>query len=557
MFRSARRSALGLAALVFLAGCSEAGDILAPAIPSPESTATESVANLSTSSSDGLISALSSPPYTETWDGRGKDSERCDLVGGEGRTPAGWIHWVFSTKGASTDALLRLNANGSLSSHEPGPPLNAEVWHFYTPFHDLETLGAEIELYGGDPGPGGGLVISDYCPGGRTLAVRKTADTEFTRKYLWDIDKKVETEEGALVNGTPKIWLYTDGSGDETATWTVEVTYEGYEDSDFVIYGDIVITNISTDAAPKSVTSIVDDIGIAGYGNVLVSCTDGGGAEFTNADLPRNIAQGETWNCTYRAEIADGDAEQGAEGTNVVTVRVDGEAEPYEATDGWVFGSPTTEINKTVNVDDLSDLFGEVALGSVTAPSNRTFTYDRDFAWADYGADKCGSYTYDNTATIRETGQTASATLKVNVQCFIDETAYAKGAAPALSVDSFCDAGFSQWGWTNRIAPGSYTWDMWAGAGQCDTARGERVGEVSVTYGGDGSFSAVITLEPGYTLLEEHVYAGSTRFPRVRQGSRLVNTVAPGQYYIEGTLSGNIWVIVHAVVGTPDPDFGP
>ena len=34
-------------------------------------------------------------------------------------------------------------------------------------------------------------------------------------------------------------------------------------------------------------------------------------------------------------------------------------------------------------------------------------------------------------------------------------------------------------------------------------------------------------------------------------------TVAPGQYYIADSLEGEIYVIAHAVVGIPDPDFGP
>ena len=541
--RHARRLALGVAILLVAAGCSDGNDVLAPTFSPPEAAL----------QAEGMTSSV----YSEAWDGvRGLDSEQCGKVGDGPRGPEGWIHWIFATKGESTDASLTLGGTGS-GTYEPGPPEDANTWHFYTPFFELDGLTAEIHL-NGTPGDGGGLVISDYCPGGRTLDVTKTADTKFTREHKWDIDKKVETEDGYTIgeDETPKIWLYTDGSGDETATWTVDVTYEGYEDRDFVIYGDITIKNISTDAAPKSITSILDNVGIEGYGDVLVSCEDGDGAEFTNEDLPRNIAQGETWNCSYRAEIADGDAKQGDQGTNVVTVRVDGEAEPYEATDPWKFDAPTTVINNTVNVTDVSDLFGTKNLGSVTAPNDRKFTYYKDFAFADY--DECGSYRYDNTARIAETGQEADATLKVNVQCFIDETAYAKGIVPpALQVDSFCDAGFSQWGWTNEIKAGTYSWDMWAGAGGCDTARGERVGKVDVTYGEDGFFSAIITLEAGYTLLEEHVYAGSTRFPQVQQGRRMVDTVAPGQYYIEGSLSGDIWVIVHGVVGFPDPDFGP
>ncbi len=501
------------------------------------------------------------PTYTETWDGvRGLTSLRCDKLGEGPRGPEGWIHWIFATKGSSTSATLHLGGTGS-GDYTPGEPLNANTWHFYTPFFDLEGLTAEIKLFGGAPGSGGGLVLSDYCPGGGlTLEVSKTADTKFTRTHEWDIDKKVETQKGHTIGEaeTPKIWLYTDGSGDEKATWTVDVSYEGSFDSNFKIFGTITIKNISNPAETKSITSIVDDLGLPGYDNVAVSCKDGGGTGFDQGDLPRDIAAGETWTCSYAVHLAPGVVEADDDGENVVSVTVEGETDPYSAGADWEFDKPTTEVNKTVNIEDISDLFGTKNLGSVTAPNGDSFTYHKKFEWEDYGADGCGSFRYDNTAKIKETGQSADATLKVNVQCFVDETAYAKGnnPDPAKQVVAFCDAGFSQWGWTNRIGAGTYTWDLWAGAGQCDTARGTHVGTATVTYAG-GTATVNLDIAAGFTLLDKHFYAGSTQFPQQRQGPRTVNTVAPGQYTIGTGLSGDIWVIVHAVVGFPDPDFGP
>jgi hypothetical protein len=66
------------------------------------------------------------------------------------------------------------------------------------------------------------------------LLVEKTA-TSYLRTHEWDIDKWVTTEFGHTIGEEeyPKIWLYQDGSGDETATWNVCVTYLGYEDYDF------------------------------------------------------------------------------------------------------------------------------------------------------------------------------------------------------------------------------------------------------------------------------------------------------------------------------------
>lgn len=358
-----------------------------------------------------LAVAVPTPTYTEEWDGKQRsDPDQCDKklevddprLGFEG---GGWIHWVFSTKGSSTSAKLTLSGSGE-GTYDPGPPLNANAWHFYTPYFDLSELSATIELFGGDPGPGGGLVISDYCPGEgvEELTVEKTADTSFTREHFWDITKEVETENEAEHEGYPKIWLYADGSGDETATWTVDVTYEGYEDGDHNVSGEITIENTGT---LDAVITAVDDV-LAGT-PINVDC---------GVTFPYTLEVGDTLTCTY-------DEDGYVEGSNEVTVTT--ERDTYFADAEIIWGHPTTEINKTVNVKDISDLFGEVNLGTAMAPVDAQFTYDKHFAWQDYGRDNCGDFTYDNTATIVETDQSADATLKVNVQCLIfkGETAWA------------------------------------------------------------------------------------------------------------------------------------
>lgn len=94
--------------------------------------------------------------YTEIWDGRGSDSEKCELRNDNLRPATGWIHWVFNTKGDSTDAQLVLGGSGN-GTYEPGHPLDAEAWHFYTPYFELDKLEATICLYGGEEGLVGDL----------------------------------------------------------------------------------------------------------------------------------------------------------------------------------------------------------------------------------------------------------------------------------------------------------------------------------------------------------------------------------------------------------------
>ncbi len=363
------------------------------------------------------------------------------------------------------------------------------------------------------------------------LTVSKTAVTSYTRTHKWDIDKSVTTQKGYMHEGFPKIWLYIDGSGDENAMWTVDVTYGGSEDKNFDISGVITIQN--TGDLPATITSIED---VLGGTPVTVSC---------EVEFPYVLEVGKTLECSYSKTV---DSKIG--GSNDVTVTT-GRNKNYEASAEIVWSdTPTEELYKTITVKDSSDLFGEQDLGTVTAPENKQFTYSKDFAWMDYGKDKCGDYTYKNTATIVETGQSADATLKVNVQCYMYETAYAKGDNPTCFYPTF-----TNWGWTNQISSGTYTMDLWAGAAKCDTTKGALVGTVTVVYGTNGYVTVTYNVGAPYLLQETHMYAGTTKFPMVKNKQ----TVAPGQYSNASPFKNGekVYVIAHAVVGIPDPNFGP
>ncbi len=127
------------------------------------------------------------------WTGNGKNSLDCSKAGEGGRPDdgTGWIHWVFTTKGDSTDATLTLGGSGE-GSYKPGEPLEANVWHFYTPYFDVYELTASITLIGGEKGPGVGLVISDYCPGSEQVIPMLTIE-----KVLLDIEE-IQIIESAL-----------------------------------------------------------------------------------------------------------------------------------------------------------------------------------------------------------------------------------------------------------------------------------------------------------------------------------------------------------------------
>jgi hypothetical protein len=424
------------------------------------------------------------------------------------------------------NTITILNSDGSVFDWSATVPISAvivkagtgaNVW-FYDP-----AAYSDSGLYGYEEK---GVSHVTFCWNGdddfEQLVVTKTAVTTYTREHFWDIDKKVETENGHELDGFAKIWLFIDGSGDETATWTVDVTYEGYEDSGWNVSGTITIENTGT---LDAVITSVDDV--LGGTSIDVDC----GVEF-----PYTLPVGETLTCSY--------SEDGyVEGFNEVTVTTERDA--YFADAEIVWGDPTTEINETVNVKDISDLFGEVALGTVTAPNGdsspttrlrlgglrrgrlrslpvRQHRHDR--------GDRAGSQRHAQ-------GQRAVLRLRDRVRhgrrCDL--------LHPHLQAN---------WGWTNPIEPGFYTWDLWAGAAQCDTSKGALVGSVSVEYDQDGYVDVDFLVGAPYLLEEEHVYAGYDMFPPTG--------IAPGRYTNNGPFDGSeVYVIAHAVVGMPDPSFGP
>ena len=103
-----------------------------------------------------------------------------------------------------------------------------------------------------------------------------------------------------------------------------------------------------------------------------------------------------------------------------------------------------------------------------------------------------------------------------------------------------------RWGWNiGPLAEGTIeTYDVYAGAGKCDTSKGAFVGTVDVSYI-DGDVNVTYNIIDGYELRETHVYAGNAKNPTDKKGKL---TVAPGQYTIADDLSGEIYVIAHAVV---------
>lgn len=112
----------------------------------------------------------------------------------------------------------------------------------------------------------------------------------------------------------------------------------------------------------------------------------------------------------------------------------------------------------------------------------------------------------------------------------------------------------NRWGWAiNLTQAGTYTYELWVGAGLNYTSKGILVGNVVVDFNGT---QAVVTynLDYGYSIEEAHVFAGDFK----------PTTLAPGQYGntfyfnpfattysftvdVADTNGDGVWFIVHAV----------
>lgn len=140
------------------------------------------------------------------------------------------------------------------------------------------------------------------------------------------------------------------------------------------------------------------------------------------------------------------------------------------------------------------------------------------------------------------------------------ETSFAKAATGSTC---FLDLGFERWGWSNGPLVASatpYVFDLYAGAGQCDTTKGALVGTLTVNYDGAKAVVTYTMTAPGWWLDATHLYVGSNPLPLFKQGKNLVPTVAPGQYpnqheELESAptdtytvnITGPIYVVAHAV----------
>lgn len=340
------------------------------------------------------------------------------------------------------------------------------------------------------------------------LVPSKTATGTYDRTVEWTLVKSVNP---TVLNG-----YSNEVAG--TVTWTVDATKTETLDN-YQVTGTITVSNPAAIAQTFSASDVLNDGTVAS-----VTCA-------TNT-----VPAGGSVDCSYTAVPANASAT-----LNTVTVSAVGNADQ----------TATADVSFTENLIGYDE-------GTLSDPrfdyselisTSKTKTFDEIFTCPSYwdGVYVDGVYSYDveNWAYLNgNIGLEDSATVTVNCEIGYDyETAYGLGNNATCFIPTL-----SNWGWTNLISdPYSGQWELWAGAAQCDTGKGTLVGYVDVSYSG-GSLSVNFVVNEPYVLDETHVYAGSDEFPVNKKGDYIV---APGQYRIDRRLSGDIYVIAHAVVGIP------
>ncbi len=223
---------------------------------------------------------------------------------------------------------------------------------------------------------------------GKDLTASKDATPAFKRTYNWAITKAVDKTLVEQVGGTA------------TFNYSVVATETGFADSAWTVTGTITVNN-PNDWQAVSV-------------NVADAINNGGSCSVapTTLNVPASGSATATYTCTYGSAPTAGAFTNTAAATwNATTFATPtGSA---SGTAGGAFTTPTTKVNATATVTDVFNGGPVTTLGTLTAtdaPAYASATYNY-LQTVTVPANNCASY--PNTATIVQTSQTASQSVKV------------------------------------------------------------------------------------------------------------------------------------------------
>lgn len=215
------------------------------------------------------------------------------------------------------------------------------------------------------------------------LQVSKTAIPSFVQEFPWTIEKTV----------SPGNWsLFAGDSG--TSKYTVNVTKGSPVSSDESVSGQITIHN-PADFADAIISSVTDSI--SGLGSITVNCA---------VSFPYTLLPGADLVCTYSSSLPDSSSR-----TNTATVTTTGDIDGGSGQASIDFSAinPST-VNDSITVNDTNGQSWDFS-------ENGSVNYDKTFDCEEVNyVDGHDLDTYQNTATIVETGDSDDAS--VDVHCY-------------------------------------------------------------------------------------------------------------------------------------------
>jgi hypothetical protein len=129
------------------------------------------------------------------------------------------------------------------------------------------------------------------------------------------------------------------------------------------------------------------------------------------------------------------------------------------------------------------------------------------------------------------------------------ETAFAYDPVSGTCFDYY---GIQRWGWSICLEPGTYTFEIYAGAAKCDIKKGQKVGDLEFSYDGTSGYVTYIA-DDFYIFEQTHFYIGWDPLPVDENGN---DTVAPGQYSVVHDVCENSKIDHITFSGIPPNDDG-
>ncbi len=219
--------------------------------------------------------------------------------------------------------------------------------------------------------------------GGSDLSVSPTAATSFARTYAWGIAKSSNVSS-----------INQAGGGTAPVGYTVTATQTGFADSGWTVSGNVTISNPNNwESITANVTDAIDHSG---------SCSATGA---TNVPIPAGGSATVPYSCTFASNPGSG-TDSAMASWNAAAASTADASKASAAS--YAFGNPTTRTKQNVTVtDSVQGTLGTVTAVDSTPYASETFTYTRTLS-----VPASGCTAYPNTATIVQTGQSASASVQ-------------------------------------------------------------------------------------------------------------------------------------------------